>query len=133
MAKDDTKTDADTGPPPGQQSDGDGDTTPTMGDLRKVVAEVVETAIKPIKDMASGGSSASSASSSASPAAAPAGQPGDLRAMVAEAVKTVTGDRDRQAADEAHRKQHAAIAAAAERPPVERPRRSRWLGNIWDE
>lgn len=55
-----------------------------------------------------------------------------LESMVDAAVNKVVGARDAQAADDKHRAQHEALEAAqAERPPMERTRRHRWMG--WGE
>ena len=119
--------------PPAADKGGGGDSAPTMGDLRAMVAETVEGALKPFMDKIGGGGGTAPAAGD-KPAAAPATAAGgpDIARMVDEALAKVIGDRDKQTADDAHKKQHEQLAAAAERRPVERPRRSRWLGSIFD-
>lgn len=117
----------------GKSGKGDYGPAPTMGDLRSMVSEVVEGALKPFMDKLGSSSSPAVAEPGKSDAAAggPAA-PHDLDKMVNDALAKVLGDRDSKAAEDAHKKQHEQLAAAAERRPLERPRRSRWLGNIWD-
>lgn len=108
------------------------DKTPTMADVRREIREEIEAALAPVKDLLTGKSSAGGPDPAApSGGDPPAGQ--NLGAMVDAALAKVLGDRDRKSADDEHKAQHAAIAAAAEVQPVDRPRRSRWLGNIWDD
>ena len=95
-------------------------------ELRSMVAEMVESALKPFMDRL--GESKQADPPANNPAAG-----GDLAKMVDDAITKVLGDRDKQSADDEHRKQHEAIAAAAEKKPVNRPKRSGWLGNIWDK
>lgn len=110
---------------------------PTMGDLRAMVAETVEGALKPFMDKIGG---SNSSSDRGTPAGATGGKtadagdgPPDLAGMVNSAIEKVLGDKQKQDDDAAHRKQHEDLAARAEHKPVDRPRRSRWLGAIWDE
>lgn len=123
-------------PPEGGQGDkgksgDDYGKPPTMGDLRSMVAETVESALKPFMDkLGGGGQDGKTEPAKSEPAAG--GGPADIAGMVDAALAKVLGDRDQAAKDDAHAKQHEQLAAAAERKPMERPRRSRWLGNIWD-
>lgn len=137
-----TKT-ADPAADPGQQGQGDGqgqgggskpadDKTPTMADVRREIREEIEAALAPVKELLTGktgeGKTAEgSPASSASPAAP------DLGKMVDDALNKVLGDRDRRKADDDHAAEHQRLAARAEVQPVDRPKRSKWLGNIWDK
>jgi len=94
--------------------------------LRPMVVQIVEDALKPIMDKLG-------ESRPAEPKPAGDGQAADLAGMVDAAIAKVLGDRDAKSADDEHRKQHELLAAAAERKPVERPKRSKWLGSIWDK
>ncbi len=137
-----TTTDDGKAPPAGGGQDdkgkggGEGDygKPPTMGDLRSMVAETVESALKPFMDKLGGGQGGGQPPKDTPKTGTDTGQPADIAGMVDAALAKVLGDRDKKAGDDAHAKQHEDLAAAAaERRPVERPRRSRWLGNIYDK
>jgi hypothetical protein len=131
-------TQPDEGKTPPPEGGGQGDKKddygkpPTMGDLRSMVSESVESALKPFMDKL-GGQGGGGEPPKDPPKGGDAGQPADIAGMVDAALAKVLGERDKKSADDAHAKQHEQLAAAAaERRPVERPRRSKWLGNIWD-
>ena len=119
-------------PEGGGGKDDDYGKPPTMAELRGLVAETVESALKPFMDKLGGGQAPAAGKPAAASSSADAGDPSDLAGMVNDAIAKVLGDKDKQAAEDAHRAQHEQLAAAAERPPVDRPRRSRWLGAIYD-
>lgn len=127
-------SDTQTDPPPadpGGKSDDYGK-APTMGDLRTMVADVVKDQIGPLLEKLKPGDPAPAAAAAGGGQAGEA-SPKNLAEMVDAGVKKVLGDRDKETAEAEHRKQHEAIAAAAERPPRQRSKRSRWLGNIYDD
>jgi hypothetical protein len=131
-----TKTDPAQAPPQGEgesKPPADDSKTPTMADVRKEIREEIEAALAPVKELLTGkGGSTADNSDPKSGQSGGSGVP-DLGAMVDQALAKVLGDRDRQAADQAHAEQHRKIeAAAAESRPVDRPRRSKWLGAIYD-
>lgn len=116
-----------------QQAEPDkgGDDGPTMGDVRKLVAEEISAALEPIKKLLGGGADKPG---DKPPADAPAGPGADIDGMINNAIAKVLGDKDKAAAEDEHAKEHARIReAAAERPPLDRKKRSRWLGAIYDE
>jgi hypothetical protein len=107
---------------------------PTMGDLRAMVSETVESALKPFMDKLGGqGGGGEPPKDPPKQGGGDAGQPADIAGMVDAALAKVLGERDKKSAEDAHAKQHEELAAAAaERRPVDRPKRSKWLGAIWD-
>jgi hypothetical protein len=119
-----------TDPPAGDGKTADtGHDVPTMADVRQVVDEVVQAALEPFKKLLGGG-----APDKAPADAAPAGPGAGLDAMIDAAVTKVLGDKDAKDKGDAHEAEHAKLRAAdAERAPVDRPRRSRWLGSIYDK
>jgi hypothetical protein len=101
-----------------------------MDDVRKVVADALE----PVKTMLEKLTGGGKPDPKAAPApAGPAGEGSGIDAMIDAAVSKVIGDRDKQTAEQAHAAEHEKLrAAATARPPVDRPKRARWLGAIYD-
>jgi hypothetical protein len=107
---------------------------PTMDDVR----DLINDALAPIKEMIAGigkpapppnpdqngGKSGGGGSD--------AGLADNLTAMVDSAIGKALGKARQDDAEAEHRAHHERLAAA-ERQPVDRPRRSKWLGNIFDK
>ena len=134
-----TSNDADTKTPPppaGEKQDGKQDQVdgPTMADVRKLVSEEIHAALEPFKSLLGGGGGNSddkTGDKDKGPADNPAA--GDIDSMIDRAITKVLGDKEKAASEDQHAKEHERIkAATAERPPVSRPRRAKWLGNIYD-
>jgi hypothetical protein len=102
---------------------------PTKNELTSMIGDIIDDKLKPFLEKLSGGDSKPAAPASS---ANDAGLGSNLDSMIDTAPKRLLGEQQSQQADAEHRKQHEQLAAAAERPPVERPRRARWLGNIHD-
>lgn len=120
-----SKNDDESTPPEHEHDDG-----PTMGDVRNLVAEEIGKALEPFKKLLGGGSE--TAGDKPEPAANNPGAP-DLDGMINNAISKVLGDKDKADAEDQHAKEHERIkAATAEKPPLDRPKRARWLGNIYD-
>jgi hypothetical protein len=107
---------------------------PTMDDVRKVVDD----ALQPIKDMLSkvtGGGDGKPADAKPADAKPGAADPaGGIDAMIEAAITKVLGDKDKKDKADQHEAEHAKLReAAAERTPVDRPKRARWLGGIYDK
>jgi hypothetical protein len=106
---------------------------PTMDDLRTMVKDAVAAAIKPIEDKLAGhgGGGGGAPPDAASGAGGSNSGPPDISGMVDAALAKVLGDQDRKKSEDAHAAEHKRLAEA-ETKPVDRPARSRLLGNIWD-
>lgn len=106
---------------------------PTMGDVRKVIGEEIQAALAPIKDLLTGktGDAGNPDPKSSQPPAGD-GAP-NLGAMVDAALAKAIGERDAKTKDDAHAASHAKLDAIAETKPMDRPRRSKWLGQIYDD
>jgi hypothetical protein len=107
-----------------------GGDAPTMADVRKVIGEEISSALEPFKKLLGGGGAAASAPAAATKTG-DGGPVADLDAMVESAISKVLGDKEAQSKQDEHAKEHERLAAA-EKAPVARPKRSRWLGNIFD-
>jgi hypothetical protein len=132
-----TKTTAD---PDQDQGQADGTKTkttddgknPTMADVRREIREEVDAALKPVKDMIAGLKPGSDPApkDGDSGGQAPAGN--DLDGMINAALDKVLGARTAKEKEQTNEQRLAKLEAAAETKPVDRPRRSRWLGDIFD-
>jgi hypothetical protein len=104
---------------------------PTMGDLRAMVTEIVDKAIAPLRE---GGSAQQAAGRHEEKHLdRPSNAVVDIDAAVEKALAkaTATSAEDKARAD--HDAEHARLRSATpERRPVDRPKRSRWLGDIWE-
>lgn len=127
------QADADTGAAGGQDESKAGD-PPTMAEVMAEVRKVVDSALEPFKKLLTGGGGDAKPPADATPGSSPDAAAGGLDKMIETAIGKVLGQKEQDDKAAAHEAEHAKLRdAAAEKPPVARPRRSRWLGKIYDE